>query len=157
MKTFVLTVSKVFPSTHIRKGEETFFPEKIKSVIGNESFAKMFIPKLHTIRANYDLWKNRIEQIQKGEAILSIRFWSEKPYRSKQVEICQLDKDSGIGLQKLEFLNSNIYDPVSEITYLKTSDIAKNDGLSLNDFKEWFKNYDLSKSLAIIHFTPMRY
>jgi len=118
--------------------------------------------KIHTIRANYELWAKRIEQIQKGEAILSIRYWSGKPYHKDergigQVEICQLDKDSGIGFQKIEFLNANIYDPVSEITYLKISELAKNDGLSLEDFKEWFKKYDLSEPMAIIHFTSFRY
>jgi hypothetical protein len=35
--------------------------------------------------------------------------------------------------------------------------LAKNDGLSLDDFKEWFKGYDLSKPLALIHFTKFRY
>lgn len=35
--------------------------------------------------------------------------------------------------------------------------LAKNDGLSLEDFKAWFKNYDLSEPLAIIQFTKFRY
>ena len=35
--------------------------------------------------------------------------------------------------------------------------IANNDGLSLDDWKEWFKGYDLSQSMAIIHFTKFRY
>jgi len=32
-----------------------------------------------------------------------------------------------------------------------------NDGLTSNDWLEWFKNYDLSQTLAIIHFTKFRY
>ena len=35
--------------------------------------------------------------------------------------------------------------------------IAYNDGLSFEDWKEWFKKYDISKKLAIIHFTKFRY
>lgn len=34
---------------------------------------------------------------------------------------------------------------------------AANDGLSLSDWREWFKGYDLTKPMAIIHFTPFRY
>ena len=36
-----------------------------------------------------------------GEAILSVRYWSGKPYNSKQLRIVEFDKDSGVGVQKL--------------------------------------------------------
>lgn len=178
MKTYVLTVSRVFPCTHKRKGERTNFVCKILHTINfNESgvdlyricsnecetscFRRLIDPKLHTIRANYELWAKRIEQVQKGEAILSIRYWSGKPYNSKQVEICQLDKDSGIGVQKIyfqrAFFKSNWIVGQSEFPDQLLSVVAKNDGLSLEDFKEWFKGYDLSKPMAIIHFTKFRY
>ncbi|MBV5334209.1 MAG: hypothetical protein JZU49_00195 [Sulfuricurvum sp.] len=155
MKTFVLTVSTKFPKTHKRAGEETYFPFEI--VTKN---------KLHTIRSNYELWKKRIEQIQKGEAILSIRYWSGKPYNSKQIEFYQLDKDSGIGVQKLELSFNEkpcyVYNSPYGVGWYRFVDekiniLAENDGLSIEDFKEWFKGYDLSKPMAIIHFTPMRY
>lgn len=87
IKTFVLTVSEKFPSTHFRKGEETGFVEKILQK-----------SKIHTIRKNYPLWKKRIEQIQKGEAILSIRVWTGAPYKSPQKEIIQLDQSSGMDM-----------------------------------------------------------
>jgi len=163
MKTFVLSVSGVFPITHKRKGQETLFIGKIKAVVypDNPNNFGWMNAKIHTIRANYELWKKRIEQVQKGEAILSIRYWSGKPYNSKQVEICQLDKDSGIGVQKLDFDHAQfIYPRVWDINYqlpVIVEEIAKNDGLSLEDFKEWFKKYDLSESMAIIHFTKFRY
>ena len=35
--------------------------------------------------------------------------------------------------------------------------VAQNDGLSLEDWLSWFKNYDHTKPLAIIHFTNFRY
>jgi hypothetical protein len=35
--------------------------------------------------------------------------------------------------------------------------LSKNDGLSLKDFKDWFKGYDLSKPMTVIHFTKFRY
>lgn len=179
MKTFVLTVSRVFPTTHKRKGEPTFFIQKIftgqdmlvpcqyctsQSICTAESpciaRSMNFSPKIHTIRSNYDLWANRIKQIQEGKAILSIRYWSGKPYNSKQVEICKLDKDSEIGVQRLEFYHSVNFPRIafdeSRMAVIPVT-LAKNDGLSIEDFREWFKKADLSKPMAILHFTSFRY
>ena len=169
MKTYVLIVSRIFPKTHKRAGEETHFTTKIELNEniwrGTNSTLKLSLsefgtPKLHTIRANYVLWANRIKEIQEGKAIISIRYWSGEPYNSKQVEICQLDKNSGIGVQILFFDECKINKPLiadSSKTFILPSLIAKNDGLSLEDFKDWFRKYDLSKPMAIIHFTSFRY
>jgi DNA-directed RNA polymerase subunit RPC12/RpoP len=217
MKTHILTVSRVFPVTHKRKGEPTLFPFKILNAIDKkttyfwttcEKCGKTFVsccadgggqiadtgdyddiacpkcgskelsdveipneliyynqnpsiwPKLHTIRANYDLWSKRIKEVQEGKAILSIRYWSGKPYNSKQVEICQLDKGSGVGVQKLRsFMWQYAIIDLGEngTDSMEISELAKNDGLSENDFCEWFRKYDLSKPMAIIHFTNFRY
>lgn len=159
MKTYVLTVSRYFPKTHKRAGEETNFIERI-----NPFFCKSFsncehhdcahceftiYPKIHTIRQNVELWRKRVYEIQKGNAILSIRYWSGKPYNSKQVEICQLNRFSGIGLEEIVIPCMNDIEAIKKL--------ALNDGLSLEDFEEWFKKYDFSKPLAIIHFTAFRY
>ena len=162
MKTYVLTVSRTFPKTHKRAGEETFFKERILSALSKDL---LMWNKIHTIRANYVLWANRIKEIQEGKAILSIRYWSGKPYNSKHVEICQLDKNSGCGLQELNFLDSRfdfpyvycMHNPLTRVFKGLQRDLAKNDGLSLDDFKDWFRKYDLSKPMAIIHFTTFRY
>lgn len=160
IKTYVLTVSRTFPATHKRKGEETGFVNKILMAISTPEYNKC---KIHTIRSNYELCEKRISEIQKGNAILSIRYWSGKPYKSKQIEICQLDKDSGVGIQKINFINSVMAISIQvDKKYTKYENpfaviVAKNDGLSLEDFKYWFKNYDLSKPMAIIHFTKFRY
>ena len=117
--------------------------------------------KIHTIRANYELWEKRIKDVQDGKAVLSIRYWSGKPYNSKQVEIHQLDKDSGVGVQKICYTidNSENYRPIiyDSCKIIGLQELSKNDGLSLDDFKEWFKKYDLSKPMAIIQFTDFRY
>ena len=144
-KTYVLTVSKHFPQTHKRSGEYTGFVENIRQLFSGNC------KKIHTIRSNYELWRKRAEEINSGRAVLSIRYWSEKPYRSKQVEICRLEK---IGLEKLYFEKVGDYQ-MPRLTDLTT--LAKNDGLSIQDFKDWFKGYDLSKPMAIIHFTDFRY
>lgn len=161
MKTYVLTVSVVFPGAHKRKGEETYFIPKILSNFAMNEMSLYWEPKIHTIRTNYPLWEKRIKEVQEGKAILSIRYWSGKPYNSKQVEICQLDKDSGVGVQMLGFWSNDLNYP-----WINNKDVApgglldqlfKNDGLRYNDFKEWFKNYDLTEPMAIIHFTKFRY
>jgi len=113
--------------------------------------------------------------VQEGKAILSLRYWSGEPYRTKQIEFAQLDKDSGVGVQELKFGYCNSLISLSDkffpiITkpyiielenlkdkYLDILQISKNDGLKFGDFMDWFKNYDLSKPMAIIHFTSFRY
>jgi len=149
MKTYVITVSEKFPKSHIRAGEYTLFPFQILTK-----------QKKHTIRANYELWEKRFEKINKGEAVLSVRRWAGKPYRSKQVEICLLSNTDKIGIQKLEFdkgqFNAMLVNGKQYFAHTDNN-IAMNDGLSLKDFEDWFKGYDLSKPMAIIHLTGFRY
>lgn len=176
MKTYVIMLSQTFPATHPRKGEQTYFKEKFINRNGylyehqdddlyTDEFAEQPIQrKIHTIRANYPLWRERFNQIARGEACLSVRQWSGKPYASKQREIARLTKEDGIGLQVLTLLRSTsgeilVKTDVAEnvYKYIKSETIAANDGLSLEDWSNWFKSYDMSKPLAIIHFTPFRY
>lgn len=155
MKTYVITLSQVFPATHPRKGEPTGFEHKFIAAV--EEWGDHWL-KIHTIRANYELWRKRFEQIERGEACLSIRQWMGKPYASKQREIARLTKEDGIGLQRLELYNGCLQQPIlsSGIT-IRAEMLAQNDGLFFEDWLDWFKSYDLSKPLAIIHFTPFRY
>ncbi len=149
MKTYVLIVSEKFPKTHKRAGEPTNFPLSIKHY-----------DKIHTIRGNFDLWKKRFDQIEAGNAVLSIRVWSGKPYRSEQQEIFRFDKTRGIGIEKLTFKNGlfNFMLVNGEYCFPEIEcDVAKNDGLSYDDFEDWFKGADFSKPMAIIHFTKYRY
>lgn len=146
----------MFPVTHIRKGEPTGFKDKFLAAI-NQDFEWW---KLHTIRANYELWKKHFDEILAGNACLSVRQWTGKPYRSKQVELARLTREDGIGIQmlRIETLYGNERCLIGDTGYeVSFENIAKNDGLSYDDWKEWFKGYDLSKPLAIIHFTSFRY
>jgi len=164
IKIYVLTVSLVFPTKHSRAGEPTYFKDHIVNAIYeqlNPGSKADGLVKLHTIRANYPLWKKRIEEVQKGNAVLSIRYWSGKPYNSNQVEIVSLDYSSGIGIQQLKysykgFSFPNIYSEPIEHT-VEVNELANNDGLSFKDFKEWFKGYNLKEPMAIIQFTNFRY
>jgi hypothetical protein len=113
--------------------------------------------KGHTIRANYNFWSKRIEQVQSGKAELSLRYWSGNPRKSKQVEFLRLGKDDGVGIQKVRFIANQEINPVVNEKWIDPRKLCLNDGLSFDDYCNWFKGYDLSKPLAIIHFTKFRY
>lgn len=140
--TYVLTVSDFFPKTHNKAGLPTGFINAISR-----------LNKIHTIRGNYELWAKRAERINKGYAVLSVRYWTGKPYNSKQREVFVFEK---IGVEKLQLdvLGWFINDIDSDYTI---KDFAKNDGLSEDDFKSWFKGQDFTKPKAIIHFSEFRY
>lgn len=170
MKTYVLTLSKTFPAKHPLAGLPTFFKTKLEiaNVIPFDETNRHSVPdgqpqmKLHTIRANYPLWRKRFDEIDRGEACISLRQWSGKPYASKQIEIGRLTKDDGIGIQRLKFQpdrdgqyvwwNFNIDGKFHDVHHL-----AMNDGLTFYSWRQWLKDYDFSKPLAIIHFTKFRY
>jgi hypothetical protein len=107
--------------------------------------------KIHTIRANYDYWAKH-----DGKEC-SLRYWSGKPRRSKQIEFCR----KVIHVQELFFENvmGGFYNFF--VTDLKNktseSDFAKNDGFSnFEDMLAWFHDYP-SGYMAILHFTDFRY
>lgn len=143
-KSYVLTVSTTFPAYHPRRGEWTEFTKSI--------LAKT---KIHTIRANYELWRKRFEKIDKGEAVLSLRYWSGQPYRSKQSEFKRLQSTDGIGLQKLSRPDTYDCAPIDG-RGIEWDIVAANDGLSFDDFKQWFRNPG-QDPMAVIHFTNFRY
>ena len=157
MKTYVITLSSHFLANHKRAGEETHFKEKFLLGQGLTDYDTPSLAKIHTIRANYPLWEKRIKEVQDGHAVLSIRQWTGKPYRSKQVEIAMLTAENGVGVQKLEFYNNTLGLCHIGIVYQRKYELAHNDGLSFEDWEEWFKGYDLSEPMAIIHFTKFRY
>lgn len=167
MKTFVITLSKAFMIGHPKDGMPTGFEDAVKDK-----------RKIHTLRCNFPFWEKRIREIQDGQALLSIRQWTGKPYRSKQREIAQLTAEDGMGLQKVIISRSEWeeYDNLRHFCYWATidgkevelEDIARNDGFTdCHDFIAWF-DHALNEQqpdeegwrhleFAIIHFTPFRY
>lgn len=151
----VLTFSRTFPAYHPRKGEPTLFVQQIWQSIGLPS-AEYYLnfendvwwgyrmkgnPKHHTIRAG-NRWKV-------GDKF-SPRVWSGKPYASKQIIIApdievksvqeikiEVDKDYVcILIDNWPFFEEN-KNMVTQIEAFET--LAKNDGLTLQDMKDWFK------------------
>ena len=143
-------VAQKFPKGHPNAGQDTEFPLAIK-----------YYDKIHTIRANYALWEKRFRKIAAGEAVLSLRIWADKPYMSKQLEIFRYDRTHGIGLEKLALETYKVdddgiwYADLISGSFLK--DLAKHDGLSVVDFKDWFAKVSKLEPFAIIHFTSFRY
>lgn len=155
MKTYVLIVSTEFPKSHKKAGQKTGFLHKIACAVfcnGECNECLYEWPKKHTIRSNYELWEKRAKEINSGKTVLSVRYWNDKPYRSKQTEVCQIEN---IGVQRLDNPQNFVY---AEIDGKKVNweDIAKNDGLLFDDFCEWFKVRQ-TEPMVIIHFTPFRY
>ena len=191
VKIYRMSISKVFPATHPRARENTFFREKIMAALGlhqelrKECFQEPKPNKLHTCRSNYELWKKRIDEVNAGNAVLVLYEWKGKPYSKdgtnnlfvfgnektkgfmlelenmpeyeNKIFIC----DSKLGIQKLTFEKNakypSIIDLFSDGKYINYLQLSNNDGLSMKDFEDWFKRYDLSKPMAIIHFTNFRY
>lgn len=155
--TYYLMVAKHFPKTHPKAGMETYFEPKIEANDILNERCLYWVPKLHTIRDNYELWKKRIDRVNEGKAVLELRNWEGRPYHSSQTTFKTL-KQGEVGIQKLDLtlLGWFIDDVDSDISH---DILAKNDGLNLFDFLHWFKgrlNYDM-EPLAIIHFTKFRY
>jgi len=153
IKTYVITISKKFPSHHPRKGEPTnFYPQIIDDI------------KLHTIRGNYKFWKKRIDEVNAGLAMLSLREWSGKPYCSSQTELACFFRGE-VGIQPINLTVGWFGKTRGILAYVKLDDfetrlidvkeLVKNDGLSLENFYGWF-NKPLNDP-AIIHFTNFRY
>jgi hypothetical protein len=121
--------------------------------------------KIHTLRKNYLFWKRRIGNA--GE--LSIRLWADKPRHSKQIPIKEINyymRNSQFGVQQVCKINDGKY-PDSPFSFYLVKDnepkrridlsiLARNDGLTLQEFIDWFKDYP-DGEMALIHFTNFRY
>lgn len=167
MKTYVITLSEKFPTTHPRKGQET-------------EFGRSFLngKKIHTIRGNFPLWEKRLKEVQEGRAVLSVRQWTGVPYRSPQKELRRLTKEDGVGIQKVVFSRSEWDESDGRQHFcnwatvdgreINLDDAAQNDGFSgFLDFILWIEpSMDRQTpdnegwrhlELAIIQFTKFRY
>lgn len=151
----VLTFSTVFPSYHPKKGEPTFFVDKIWNGLDRDVYdlfpysegyfalnkwdskeaderAKLS-PKHHTIRAG-KRWKV-------GDKF-SPRIWSSKPYASNQIIIAddiEVKKVFDFEMKpKLWFDECEYYINCKRYGGDELVEVAKNDGLDIIDFACWF-------------------
>lgn len=151
LKTYVITMMVKYPKVGIVVPKPTGFKKKLLSG-----------EKKHTIRQNYKFWKKRIDEINAGKAVLSIRQWTGLPYRSEQKEIKVFGKGE-VGYERII-----MFDNAQEIAintgtekgYVYLSDkriltVIKNDGVPVDIFRKFFKDGLLDG--IIIHFTKLRY
>lgn len=150
MKTYVLFISDKFPDYHPKGGtdERTQFVTQI-----------MQEKKIHTIRQNYQYWEKRIQNVQAGKGVISVRKWIGKPYAkgSTAVEVFLFGKDDGVGIEAVYQRLDLFFLEFGWEKQIASTDLAKNDGLSLEDFNGWFPPTNEPKKMAIIHFTNFRY
>ena len=155
----VLTFSTRFPKYHPRHGELTDFAKKILNG-----------QKIHTCRQNYDYWAEKIARLKKVGGALSLRYWTGKPYASPQAEFLQVPTEV-VGVQRLT-LYAQAIDKSEGVYFIEAAmnngsweiemeDLARNDGLSRQDFEDWFvplfKGEYTEVDLALIHLTKFRY
>lgn len=169
VKVYTVYVSPTFPSYHPKAGQLTLFAAAILNALENRDSVNVLhdnktivcdAKKITSIRKDYDKWKQREIEINEGRAVLSVRQWHGSRFVKGQTytEIALLEK---IGVQKLQFPYAQIptlYIDNKAIDILDFT-LEKNDGLDVEDFSDWFTlgDYDLSKPLAILHFTDFRY
>lgn len=134
----VLMVSTAFMKGHPRHMQATGFPGLILDGT-----------KIHTIRANSKGF------FKEGDRV-GLRVWSGMPYRSKQVEFLQCT----IGIEPVRI----VYAPGGLDVFcgkrqVWLADLARNDGLDMNDFIHWFFTPLRFETFRgnIIHFTDFRY
>ncbi len=167
IKTYVLTLSANYLKGHPKAGQPTFFAKKFACGVLKAGYyaadgeIPVVLSKTHTVRVNFPLWESRIKEVQEGKAILSVRGWIGKPYNSKQYVIANLDKNSGIGIQEAII---SVHGPISSLTCkvegkeVDPTLFANNDGLTLQDFADWFlPELTGLKHGGVIHFTNFRY
>ena len=156
----VIIFSRQFLKGHPREGDQTYFIQKfwtsIKVPLPVSIHADQledevrllmngeFFPKHHTLRAG-NRWK--------PGNIFSPRIWGGKPYRSKQIILAD-----DVEIKKV--WNVRIYKSItpSELPVVAidngvgfyivqphriVKEIAKNDGLSIEDFKAWFESEEV--------------
>jgi len=149
LKIYVITMMVKFPTQAPYIAKTTGFKKKILSG-----------EKKHTIRQNYEFWKKRIDEVNAGKAILSVRQWSGKPYNSKQTEIKKF-KQGEVGYQRItatggaDDIGINTGDGFYMLSYKRILTVAKNDGVPINLFRKFFSGGVLDG--VIIHFTKLRY
>lgn len=139
----VITLSRVFPKYHSRAGQPTFFPEKVwRSFLDLSSPMFPYWMKDHPsgidIRDSYD-YDPKHHTIRSGKRwkdgdVASLRVWSGKPYRSTQIAIAP---DVKVKVRDVEIDLSGVIKVDGHV--ISADIVAKNDGLSLEDLREWFR------------------
>lgn len=149
----VLTFSRHFPKGHPRQGEPTWFVESVlNSVMRKDGILNLddLKPEVRALINDFALTTNEKQKdhtLRAGSRfkpgdMASLRVWSDKPYRSKQIVFAQVEvkKVWEIEISEFWFINNSI------LEHGKVIELANNDGLSYDDFIAWFNIHPKKKS-----------
>lgn len=148
-----ISFSRTYPSYHPKKGQPTFFVEKILNeldlypeersigIINNDAHHGK---KSTTIRAGHR-WKagDWFQPVYWGDDI-NRSSGRSGPYHSKMVKFCppiQIKKVWDFEIKNTSiWVNDNMYVELNGAVDKTLLEVAKNDGLSLDDLLSWFKH-----------------
>lgn len=167
----VLTFSRHYPKGHPKTGQPTYFVEKVwKSIWDSykgannplypwwEQYDEAF-PMKYDIKENIHQHQPKHHTIRAGARfkpgdMASLRVWSDKPYRSKQIEFAQVEVKKVWNFNihvvgddlvwQVPGSGSGSFDTKSESLKI----IASNDGLEIRDFLDWFTIHPKVKGQA---------
>lgn len=152
----VITFSRQFPSDHKQAGQSTFFVEKILNNLRVDYIEKEYLnlltrlnPDLHSSLI-FDFWTSLNKDVadekrhtirngvrfEAGE-LFSPRAWLGKPYRSKRIifaEDIEVNRVLPFNISYDKIHLDNIW-----LDFFQIEILAKNDGLTYEEFMEWFK------------------
>jgi hypothetical protein len=154
----VITLARQFPSYHPKAGGLTSFTQKVCRSLLIE--VPIELRRFNTIVVDGDMWYEptmepkhhtvRLGRRWKDGDMASLRVWSGKPYNSPQIKICEDVKVRVVDIV-LDFKNRLIYRKDGSVMHvIPALFLANNDGLSLQDFLDWFKHKEnRKKGIAI--------
>jgi hypothetical protein len=145
----VITFSRQFQTNHPRKGEPTYFVEQIyNSIYGLYDWSDaMGGEDCYPIEMNIDTLEAKHHTIRQGYRWkvgdkFSPRVWSGKPYQSKQIIIAPDIEIKKIWDVEIFMLEGRLHAGIPEANnihrLLPLNQIAKNDGLTFEDMRDWF-------------------
>lgn len=159
----VRTFSRRFPATHPRKGQPTYFVEGFLNSIGVTKASEL-LPGVHAIVNDFAIIDKSLAKhhtIRAGKHFkagdfFSPRVWSESPYYSPQIKlapdtlICSVwdiyldlvppaPKGMANGGEFFDIIRINGKEIANSENEAMVAKLAVNDGLSVEDFRAWFK------------------
>lgn len=167
----VIIISRTFPATHPRRYEPTFFVEKIWKALQTHGYKEPWnffneLPGLSSVINihDYAASKEKYHTIRAGRRwklgdMASLRVWSGLPYRSKQIAIVpDLMIQKAIDIE-IHFNPFQVVIPTPGKTnqwgMLSNGLVAENDGLSYDDFQNWFDPWKTNRK-TLISSKPIR-
>ena len=145
----VITFSRTFPATHPRKGEPTFFVERIWKSLYKLNLTgdaldvciNNYFKEVGELLAYNDIANTKYHTVRSGRRWkvgdkFSPRVWSGKPYCSKQIIIApdiEIKK-----IYKFECDINGVFSIDDIYVDVTSMDVPANDGLSTEDFLNWF-------------------